>query len=141
MNQLLACLVLIFGLSSAHANTLVVGNRVYSVQEQEKETCDDPGSPKYRAQMLVLDFAQKNGEATAAAVCKASPQSKLCDPREQKKFGVEQVFTFVRKYPASYSHPGCAGLRTECQKRCDASSLFDNQRCTTDCNQYETWNR
>ncbi len=125
---------------TAGADTkLILDNKVFVLVEKEKQKCFDVASPEYLAQLFTLDFAQKNGENTAKALCKVKPQ--YCDSKEQINFGIQQIFTFVRELPSRFNSSGCAALRDSCQKKCEAVGIFAHQECFVECNQYEAYNK
>lgn len=123
----------------AFAGTLVFNGKAYSLSEKPKENCGQAGGPTYFAKLAMLDFAQKNGEVTARALCKGRPE--FCDPKTQARFALDQVFAFIRNHPRRQSSPACKALRNECGKRCDASGLLEREECFLECNQYENYNR
>jgi hypothetical protein len=120
--------------------TIVIGGKPYEIKPTELKTCGSQGSPEYAATTFLIEFAQSNGEKIYETACKAGIQEK-CTKFDVKKFGIEQVFQFIRQYPSGTSNAGCKALRSECEDRCSKTALFDEKTCLIECNQYETWNR
>lgn len=125
--------------SAFAAETIVVGGKPYEVKPTELKVCGSPGSPEYAAVVFLIDFAQSNGEHTYEAACKVGIQT-VCTPEATKRFGVQQIFSFIRQYPSGLRNQGCKSLRDNCEKRCKDSKQFDDVECVIECNQYESWN-
>lgn len=121
----LLLVLFIFTTSSFAATKLIINNRVFSLQENQKPTCgQSKGDPEYSAALMLMLTAQGLGEQTGGT-----------------KSGIESIFRFIREYPSRFTADTCALLRDVCESKCLKSAFYTVDECKIECNQYESWNR
>ncbi len=117
--------VILFSFNSVADTKLIINNRVFNLLEQEKPNCGkEKGDPEYSAALFLLSTAQGLGEQSGSV-----------------ENGVRSIFNFIRNYPSRFTSTSCALLRDVCEARCNKASIFSQEQCKIECNQYETWNR
>jgi hypothetical protein len=121
----ISLLLLTFISTFAFADSkLVLGDRVYTLQEQSKLTCGDgPGAPEYAAALFLMGVTQD------------------LESNEESRLKIERIFKFIRPYPSRFTSKGCESLRNECESRCLKVKDISADTCKIECNQYESWNK
>lgn len=130
--------------------TLVVDGKLYDVKEAELSDCST--SPELAAMKLLLNAAYGTGTYFAESACKINCNQQAAhgdcdtfcatDPTQVatiKKAGLAALFSTVRNYPPAHKNESCAQGRAVCEEKCAISGIFDEKRCTIECNQYETY--
>jgi hypothetical protein len=139
--------ILLFTVSfAANAGTIAVDGKLYTISETRKAGCGTPGDGQYEAARLDILKARSIGEAAFNAACQAPCSNDACRKacetcKEKVESGLERLFSAVRQYPSRYSGQFCQSIRELCADECRKASRFSDERCFTECSQYESYNR